>query len=86
MNLETIADIINKFSKQSKNPVVLLDGIEHLILENGSVPVLRLLRDIEEWMILQNAILILPVNPAAVEKKEMALIERNTKDMKLHAD
>jgi hypothetical protein len=26
-------------------------------------------------MILQNAILILPVNPAAVEKKELALIE-----------
>jgi hypothetical protein len=86
MDLETIADIINKFLKQSKNPVVLLDGIEHLILENGSEPVLRLLRDIEEWMILQNAILILPVNPAAVEKKELALIERNTNDLKLQAD
>jgi archaellum biogenesis ATPase FlaH len=86
MDLETIADIINKFLKQSKNPVVLLDGIEHLILENGSAPVLRLLRDIEEWMILQNAILILPVNPAAVEKKELALIERNTNDLKPQAD
>jgi archaellum biogenesis ATPase FlaH len=86
MDLETIADIINKFLNQSKNPVVLLDGIEHLILENGSAPVLRLLRDIEEWMILQNAILILPVNPEAVEKKELALIERNTNDLKPQAD
>jgi len=57
-----------------------------LILENGSAPVLRLLRNIEEWMILQNAILILPVNPAAVEKKELALIERNTNDLKTQAD
>ena len=86
MDLEKIADMIDKFLKQSKNPVVLLDGIEHLILENGSAPVLRLLRDIEEWMILQNAILILPVNPAAVEKKELALMERNTNDLKPQAD
>jgi archaellum biogenesis ATPase FlaH len=86
MDLEKIADMIDKFLKQSKNPVVLLDGIEHMILENGSAPVLRLLRDIEEWMILQNAILILPVNPAAVEKKELALIERNTNDLKTQVD
>jgi hypothetical protein len=86
MDLEKIADIIDKFLKQSKNPVVLLDGIEHLILENGTAPVLRLLRDIEEWIILQNAILILPVNPAAVEKKELALIERNTNDLKHQSD
>ncbi len=85
-DLEMIADITNKFLKQSKNPVVLLDGIEHLIMENGSATILRLLRDLEEWMILQNAILILPVNSAAVEKKELALIERNTTELKLHVD
>lgn len=86
VDLEMVADITKKFLKQSKNPVVLLDGIEHLIVENGSAPVLRLLRDMEEWMILQNAILILPVNLAAVEKKELALIERNTIELKLHVD
>jgi hypothetical protein len=75
--LEVIADISNKFLKQSKNPVILLDGIEHLIFENGSAPVLRLLRDLQEWIILQRAILILPVNPEAIEKKELALMERN---------
>jgi hypothetical protein len=86
VDLEMVADTTKKFLKQSKNPVVLLDGIEHLIVENGSAPVLRLLRDMEEWMILQNAILILPVNLAAVEKKELALIERNTIELKRHVD
>ncbi|VVB71807.1 Uncharacterised protein [uncultured archaeon] len=80
-DLEVIADIIGKFLKQSKNPVVLLDGLEHLIFENGSAPVLRLLRDIEEGMIMQNAIFILPINPGALEKKELALIERNMKEL-----
>ncbi len=81
IDLELIADIINKFLKQSKNPVVLLDGIEHLIFENGFAPVLRFLRDMGEWMVLQNAILILPVNPMALEEKELALMERNMKDL-----
>lgn len=77
MGLEVIADIAIKFLKQSKNPVILLDAIEHLIFENGSAPVLRLLRDIQEWIIMQRAILIVPVNPEAIEKKELALMERN---------
>jgi archaellum biogenesis ATPase FlaH len=81
MDLELIADIINKFLKQSKNPVILLDGIEHLIFENGSAPVLRFLRDVGEWMVLQNAILILPINPLALEEKELALMERNMTDL-----
>jgi hypothetical protein len=81
IDLEVIADIATKFLKQSKNPVVLLDGIEHLIFENGPVPVLRLLRDLEEWVILQKGILILPVNPDAIEQKEMALIERNMEEL-----
>jgi len=81
IDLELIADIINKFLKQSKNPAVLLDGIEHLIFENGSAPVLRFLRDVGEWMVLQNAILILPINPLALEEKELALMERNMKDL-----
>lgn len=85
IDLEVIADIITKFLKQSRNPVVLLDGIEHLIFENGSAPVLRLLRDIEEWIILQKAILILPVNPIAVELKELALIERNMEELNPNA-
>jgi hypothetical protein len=77
VDLEIIANVINKFLKQSNNPVVLLDGIEHLIFENGSAPVLRFLRDAGEEMVLRNAILILPVNQLAIEEKEMALMERS---------
>jgi archaellum biogenesis ATPase FlaH len=85
MSLEVIADIVVKFLKQSRNPVILLDGIEHLIFENGSAPVLRLLRDIQEWIIIQRAILIVPVNPEAIEKKELALMERNMNELRQSA-
>jgi hypothetical protein len=81
MGLEVIADIAIKFLKQSKNPVILLDAVEHLIFENGSAPVLRLLRDIQELIIMQRAILIVPINPEAIEKKELALMERNMSEL-----
>lgn len=81
VDLEVIADVINKFLKHSKNPVILLDGIEHLIFENGSAPVLRFLRDASEGTVLHNAILILPVNQLAIEEKELALMERSMKNL-----
>lgn len=80
-SLEVIADTINRFLKQSKNPIILLDGIEYLIFANGSAPVLRFIRDIEEWSILQNAIFILPINPTALDEQVMALIERNLEEI-----
>ncbi len=76
-NLEIMAGMINDFFRSSKNPVVLLDGIEYLIVTNGFIPVLKFLHDLREWTILHTAIFILPLNPAALDEKELALIERN---------
>jgi len=80
-DLEAIADIAIKYLNRSRNAVILLDGIEHLIFENGPARVLRLLRDIEEHVMLQRAVLILPVNPNALDEKELALIKRNTVEL-----
>ncbi len=76
-NLEIMAGMINEFFMKSKNPVVLLDGIEYLIVTNGFIPVLKFLHDLREGVILHDAILILPLDPATLDEKELALIERN---------
>jgi hypothetical protein len=80
-DLELIADMIGSFLKKSKNPVVLLDGVEYLIAINGFIPVFKMLRDIQEWTILNRAVFLLSINPVSLEEKEMALIERNMKDL-----
>jgi len=54
----------------------LLDGIEYPIIMNGFTPVLKFLHDIREGAILHRAIFILPVSPAAIDERELALIER----------
>ncbi len=75
--LEIMASMINQFFKISKNPIVLLDGIEYLVITNGFTSVLKFLHDIREWAVLHKSIFILPVYPAAFDEKELALIERN---------
>ncbi len=75
-NLEIMAGTIYDFIKKSKNPIVLLDGIEYPIIMNGFTPVLKFLHDIREGAILHRAVFILPVSPAALDERELALIER----------
>jgi len=75
-NLEIIAGTIYDFVKKSKDPIILLDGIEYPIIMNGFTPVLKFLHDIREWVILHKAVFILPVSPAALDERELALIER----------
>jgi len=76
-NLEIVADMISGFLNSSKNPIILLDGIEYMILTNGFIPVFKFLNDIREKVILKNAVFILPVSPSALDEKELAMIERN---------
>lgn len=80
-NLEVIADIIKDFTKQSKNPVVLLDGLEYLIIMNGFMSVLKFIYDVREWIILHDALFIFPVSPSVLNEKEFALIERDVEEI-----
>ncbi len=75
-NLEIMAGTIYDFLKKSKYPIVLLDGIEYPIIINGFTPVLKFLHDVREWVILHEAVFILPVSPAALDERELALIDR----------
>lgn len=71
-----MAEMISSFLKMSRNPVVFLDGIEYLIIANGFPSVLRFLKDIQDRTILNNAIFLLPVNPLAIDVKDIAVLER----------
>ena len=79
--LEVIADIIKDFTRQSKNPVVLLDGLENLIIMNGFMSVLKFIYNIREWIIQHNAVFIFPVSPLTLNDKELAMLERDLEEI-----
>lgn len=74
---ENIAMAVEHFINVSEDSVVLLDGLEYLIAHNDFASVLALLHDLNENVSLQNAILLIPLDPRAIGPREFALIRRD---------
>ena len=74
----TILEYIDK----SGESIVLLDGVEYLITNNGFPLVMKYLDDINESVMMSISGLIISVDPRILEEKELALLERNMKIIK----
>lgn len=74
----TLAKLIAKFVEDSNGEcVVLLDGLEYLVINNGFLQTLMFLEHVNEFIMQRRAIVLVPVSPEALEDKELALLERN---------
>ena len=76
---ENVAMAIDHFVDVGQRGVVLLDGFEYLVSHNDFSSVLALVHDLNEKVSLQDAILLLPIDPAALNEKEIALIRREVR-------
>ena len=63
---------INKYEKA----VILLDGIEYLISNNGFNPVLRFIRRLIDKISETDTILLIGVSAKAMNEQELKLLER----------
>ena len=77
-NIGKIAHTINHFIKKSEASVIILDGLEYLISNNDFPVVMRMLDDIQESIVINQSIMIIPISPTVFSKKELTLLERNT--------
>src|SRR3990170_3660533 len=76
----TLAKVIQKFIEDNNGEgVVLLDGLEYLIINNGFLQTLMFVEHVNEFVMQRRAIIVLPVSPETLEEKELALLERNLK-------
>lgn len=76
-DLGILTDTINRFIEKSKNSVVLLEGLEFLIVNNGFNKVLKTIDYINDSVMQHNSRLIMPVDPETLDTRELALLERN---------
>jgi hypothetical protein len=74
---ENVAMAIDHFLEMSEGSVVLLDGVEYLVSHNDFASILTLLHDLNERVSLTNAVLLLPVDPHAIEVREFNLLKRD---------
>ena len=68
---------IKKFLDENKEGAVLLHGIGNIITNTSFTVMVKVLDDLFEHVMQKNARLIIPIDPAAFDKKELALIIRD---------
>jgi DNA-binding response OmpR family regulator len=76
-NIGILGDTIIRFIEKSDDSVVMVDGIEFLIVNNGFDKVLKMIHRITEVVMEYKSRLIISVDPRVLDVREMALLERN---------
>ncbi len=75
-NLAILRDRITAFVSRNKNAAVMLEGLEYLMTTNGFDLALKLMHDIREAVVINRARFIVPVNPGALESKQLEMLRR----------
>jgi hypothetical protein len=73
----TLATIISSFIERYGRSIVIVDGLEYLVINNGFQQVLRFMEHINEQVMQSSSTVLIPISPDAFSEKERALIERN---------
>lgn len=79
-NLSRLSIEIINFIKETKNGIILLEGLEYLISQNSYQIILRFIQLINDKIMLSNCIILVPIDPLILNERELHLLER---DMKL---
>ena len=75
-SLESMIYVVEEFIDKNEEAVILLDGIEYLISNNGFNPVLRFIRRLIDKISETSTILLIGVSSKAMNEQELKLLER----------
>jgi two-component system cell cycle response regulator len=79
-NISRLSMEIANFIKESKDGVILLEGLEYLISQNSYQIILHFIQLINDKIMLSNCTIIVTMDPLILNERELHLLER---DMKL---
>lgn len=74
--LMKIHSTISDFIKANPGAVVLLDGLEYLVTENGFAPVMKAIQLTNEEVAMSGAYLLVPIDPRTLETQQIGFLER----------
>ncbi|MCK4443893.1 MAG: DUF835 domain-containing protein, partial [Thermoplasmata archaeon] len=67
---------VSNFFKESPKGVVMIDGIEYLVVENGFDRVLRFVKKINDLASVNDATIFVPLTPSALGEDEFAMLRK----------
>lgn len=71
--LHILVEFINKGDREK---VILIDGFEYLVIENGFNSVFRFLTTLNDHALLNNSVVIVPISKNVHTEKEISLLKR----------
>lgn len=71
-----ITRTISDFVKNRSDALILIDGLEYLLLVNGFEKIINFVKSISDTISQNKATLIVPVNPEALDKRELTILEK----------
>ena len=76
-DLDSLAKLISRFIDENRSVVViLLDGLDYLIVNNGPYETLLFVERLNEFMMHRKAIVLMPVSPDTLNQRELAQVAR----------
>jgi two-component system cell cycle response regulator len=83
-NLGKLVDEIKEFTSRNSNTIVMFDGLEYLIVQNDFGRVLKFLQSLKDEITIQNARLIMTLNPNTLGKNKVELLKNELKVLNIH--
>jgi hypothetical protein len=82
-SLQELSVLIGSFLAKVDRSIVLLDGVEYLVTNHGYESFLRFLQVNRNRFESLGSVLIIPVTEGTISERELGLIERETKMLKI---
>jgi len=77
--LQDLSILINDFMREHNQGVVLLEGLEYLMVNHDFHLVLKFIQHLRDVMAKSGGTALVPVNPDAIDKQKLALLEIESK-------
>ena len=71
-----IARSIGNFIRGNVDPVVVIDGFELLMLQNGYENVMKFIKKANDLASVNSATIIVPLNPSAIKREDIPLLTK----------
>ncbi len=75
-HLSSVLNSLTRFLDANRNGLVLIDGIEYLITNNGFDQVLKFVNKIEDMIKTSSASFLITLDPRTLDAQNLALVER----------
>jgi len=73
--LQELSILVSKFIDNDEGKIILLEGLEYLVSNNNFPVVFRLIQQLRDKVSTSDAKMLIPLNPAALEDKQLSLLQ-----------